>query len=114
LLNRTKITKSHLPKTQSLGYTYIEHVSGHPRRPRKQMPTIIRQNGFRIVIFPNDHIPPHVHVFKSGAEVKIDLGDEPSLLSVEGKIGNKDLAKTLILVVEHRVELLEKWREIHE
>jgi hypothetical protein len=81
---------------------------------RKQMPTIIRQNGFRIVIFPNDHIPPHVHVFKSGAEVRIEIGEEPTLLSVEGKIGNKDLAKALNLVIEHQIELLEKWKEIHE
>jgi Domain of unknown function (DUF4160) len=78
------------------------------------MPTIIRQDGFRIVIFPNDHIPPHVHVFKSGAEVRIELGNEPTFLSVEGKIGNKDLAKALNLVVEHQIELLEKWKEIHE
>jgi hypothetical protein len=81
---------------------------------RKQMPTIFRQDGFRIVIFPNDRLPPHVHVFKSGAEVKIELVSEPSVLSVEGKIGNKDLVKALNLVVEHQSELLEKWREIHE
>ncbi len=78
------------------------------------MPTIVREDGFRIVIFPNDHIPPHVHVFKSGAEVKIELGAEPNLLSIEGKIGNKDLAKALNLVAEHQNELLDKWREIHE
>ncbi len=81
---------------------------------RKQMPTIIRTDGFRIVIFPNDHIPPHVHVFKSDAEIRIELGDEPTLLSVEGKIGNKDLAKALNLVIEHQIELLKKWQEIHE
>lgn len=79
------------------------------------MPTIFRQDGFRIVIFPNDHIPAHVHTFKGGAEIRIDLGnDEPILLSVEGKISNKDLAKALNLVAEYRSELLEKWREIHE
>jgi Domain of unknown function (DUF4160) len=53
------------------------------------MPTIIKQDGFRIVIWPNDHLPPHVHVFKSDAEVKIAL-IEPSVFSVEGKISNKD------------------------
>jgi hypothetical protein len=50
----------------------------------------------------------------SGAEVKIELGEEPSFLSIEGKIGNKDLVKALNLVVEHQAEFLEKWREIHE
>jgi hypothetical protein len=77
------------------------------------MPTIIKQDGFRIVIWPNDHLPPHVHVFKNDAEVKITL-TEPTVFNVEGKISNKDLAKALNLVIEHQVELLEKWREIHE
>lgn len=77
------------------------------------MPTIVRQDGFRIMIFPNDHLPPHVHVFKSDAEVKIELV-EPKVFNVEGKIGNKDLAKALCLVIEHQVDLLEKWKEIHE
>ena len=77
------------------------------------MPTIIKQDGFRIVIWPNDHLPPHVHVFKSDAEVKIELV-ELRVFNVEGKISNKDLAKALNLVSEHQVELLEKWKEIHE
>ena len=77
------------------------------------MPTIIKQDGFRIVIWPNDHLPPHVHVFKSDAEVKIELV-EPRVFNVEGKISNRDLAKALNLVIEHQVELLEKWKEIHE
>ena len=49
------------------------------------MPTIIKEDGFRIVIWPNDHLPPHVHVFKGNAEVKIELV-EPKVFSVEGKI----------------------------
>ena len=77
------------------------------------MPTIIKQDGFRIVIWPNDHLPPHVHVFKSDAEVKIELV-EPKVFNVEGKISNKDLVKALNLVIGHQVELLEKWKEIHE
>ena len=77
------------------------------------MPTIIKQDGFRVVIWPNDHLPPHVHVFKSDAEVKITL-IESNVFNVEGKISNKDLVKALNLVIEHKVELLERWKEIHE
>jgi hypothetical protein len=36
------------------------------------------------------------------------------VFNVEGKISNKDLLKGLSLVIEHQVELLEKWKEIHE
>ena len=37
------------------------------------MPTIIKQDGFRIVIYPNDHLPSHVHVIKGDGEVRISL-----------------------------------------
>ena len=37
------------------------------------MVTVHRAHGFRFVIFPNDHSPPHVHVFGQGGEVKIVL-----------------------------------------
>lgn len=82
------------------------------------MPTIIRQNGFRIVIYPNDHLPYHVHVIKGDGEVRIDLGRSepqipPSLISVIGKISDKDVTKALFLVSEHQIELLAKWSEIH-
>ena len=83
------------------------------------MPTIVRQDGFRIVIYPNDHLPAHVHVVKGDGEVRIDLGREepltlPSLMSVMGKISDKDIAKALCLVKEHQIDLLAKWSEIHD
>jgi Domain of unknown function (DUF4160) len=77
------------------------------------MPKIIEQDGFRIIIWSNDHHPPHVHVFKGGAAVKIELV-EPRVSKFEGKISNKDLAKALSLVIEYQVKLLERWKEIHE
>ena len=77
------------------------------------MPTIIKQDGFRVVIWPNDHLPPHVHVFKHEAEVKIALL-EPIVFNVEGQISNKNLVKALNLVIEHQIELLKRWKEIHE
>ncbi|MGL6338557.1 MAG: DUF4160 domain-containing protein [Waterburya sp.] len=83
------------------------------------MPTIIRQEGFRIVIYPNDHLPAHVHVIKDDGEVRIKLGKEkplnpPSLITVMGKISDKDVAKALFLVTENQSQLLAKWSEIHD
>jgi Domain of unknown function (DUF4160) len=81
------------------------------------MSTILRDQGFRIVIYPNDHLPSHVHVFKGSGEVRIDLGDEgsdPSLMTITGQISDKDVVKALYLVKENQAKLLAKWREIHE
>ena len=83
------------------------------------MPTIVRQDGFRIVIYPNDHLPSHVHVIKGDGEVRIDLGSEepftaPSLMSITGKMSDKEIAKAFSLVKEYQIELLAKWSEIHD
>jgi hypothetical protein len=80
------------------------------------MPTIIKQDGFRIVIYPNDHTPAHVHVLKGDGEVRIELGNEkisPSLMSVRGKISDREVVRALSLVTEYQIELLAKWDEIH-
>jgi Domain of unknown function (DUF4160) len=82
------------------------------------MPTIVKRDGFRVVIYPNDHDPAHVHVIKNSGEVRIhlgnkDLSEKPYLITVEGDISNKDVAKALNLVCEYQSELLIKWSEIH-
>lgn len=80
------------------------------------MPTVHREDGFQIRIYPNDHLPRHVHVFKSDGEVIIQLGSEtetPSIDEVHKGISNKDVAKALTLVQVNQVKLLESWKNIH-
>jgi len=37
------------------------------------MPTVLRAGGLRVVIYPNDHPPAHVHVIGPGWVVVINL-----------------------------------------
>ena len=37
------------------------------------MPTVFRFNGLRVVIWPNDHRPAHVHVVGAGGEAVFNL-----------------------------------------
>ena len=37
------------------------------------MPTVKRIDGLRVVIYPNDHRPAHVHVIGSDSEAVFDL-----------------------------------------
>ncbi|MBW4681744.1 MAG: DUF4160 domain-containing protein [Microcoleus vaginatus WJT46-NPBG5] len=49
------------------------------------MPTVLKKDGFSIRIYPNDHLPSHVHVCKAEGEAKIHLGSEtecPSLVNI--------------------------------
>ena len=80
------------------------------------MPTLLRIDALRFVIWPNDHAPAHVHVFSAEAEAKIELGDEgghPRLVE-NRRMKKADLAKALRAVFEHRAMLMQKWSEIHE
>lgn len=80
------------------------------------MPTILRQNGFRVIIYLNDHLPSHVHILKGGGEIKIDLGNsksKPKLIAIVGAIKNQEVAKALELVTDNQAFLLAKWKEIH-
>jgi hypothetical protein len=36
-------------------------------------PTILRQGGYQVTIFANDHLPPHVHVRRAGNAARIRL-----------------------------------------
>jgi hypothetical protein len=79
------------------------------------MPTALRIDGLRFVIWPNDHAPAHVHVFSAEAEAKIELGEAdgyPRLIE-NRRMARSELAKALKGVFEHRPMLLRKWREIH-
>ena len=78
------------------------------------MPTLFRQDGFRVVINTDDHEPSHVHVLKEETEVKIDLGSEtkpPTIVFSRGK--RSDARKALALVIDRQTNLLEAWRTIH-
>jgi Domain of unknown function (DUF4160) len=78
------------------------------------MVTIFREAGLRFVIFIDDHVPPHVHVFGDGI-AKIELGtksDEVRVVDAEGmKAG--DIRKAKRIVAERREELMIKWEEFH-
>ena len=79
------------------------------------MPTVLRIDGLQFVIWPNDHAPPHVHVFSAEAEAKIDLGEQngyPRLIE-NRRMKKRDLAKALKGVFDNRSMLLQKWSEFH-
>jgi hypothetical protein len=73
--------------------------------------TILRHAGLRIIIWPDDHVPPHVHVFSADGSAKIEL-KAVRLVRVAG-MTRKDAAKALELVFEHGATLLAAWESIH-
>ena len=79
------------------------------------MPTVLRMDGFQVRIFPNDHPPAHVHVFKVGAAIVIELGtaSRPPRIREIGGMTRPDAVKAVTLVDDHHIMLRRKWEEIH-
>lgn len=61
------------------------------------MPTIIREGGYEIRIYTLDHVPPHVHVAKAGAVVKIDLA-ACHAIEIAGTISDREVRRAELLV----------------
>jgi hypothetical protein len=79
------------------------------------MPTIFSFRGLRVVIYVNDHHPPHVHVIGPRREAKIALGDErghPWLITNDG-LSRRQVAIALLKIRDSRDLLIQRWREIH-
>ena len=79
------------------------------------MPTILNINGFRFIIWPADHEPPHVHVFKNDGEAKVSIGEDtqaPQLIWICG-LAKQEARFIWEAVAEHQSELLNAWENIH-
>jgi hypothetical protein len=75
------------------------------------MATILRQDGFQVAIFTNDHQPAHVHVFKAGTEAVINLA--PVTIRENYRMSRRQLRKAVDLVAANEDLLLQAWREMH-
>jgi hypothetical protein len=79
------------------------------------MPTIININGYRVIIWPDDHALPHVHVFKGDGEAKISIGNngEPPRLITIHNLLRPEIRHAWEIVAKNQAALLNEWRKIH-
>jgi hypothetical protein len=74
------------------------------------MPTLLRLDGFRFYFFshePNE--PPHVHVDKGAATIKLWL--DPVSVARSRGFRAHEISGIIAMVKEHRAMFLEKWHE---
>jgi hypothetical protein len=76
------------------------------------VPTLIREDGFEVRIYTLDHPPPHVHVSKAGAVVKIDLATR-EVTEIVGVISDRDVKRAERLVAKHARLLRKGWTKLH-
>ena len=79
------------------------------------MPTLLRLDGLRVIIYPNDHRPAHVHVVGNGCEAVFHLqcpGGPPILRESHG-FKPHEVARTAGRLALELKTLCSAWREIH-
>lgn len=79
------------------------------------MPTVLRFGGLRIVVYPNDHRPAHVHVIGRGCEGVFHLNCPagPAELRENYGFSSREIAHILDFATQHIEELCTAWRRIH-
>jgi len=79
------------------------------------MPTVLRIDGWRIVIYPNDHRPPHVHVLAAGnwAVYILHCPAGPTTLRGSRGFSTPDLNRIETAISARVPELCEDWRRIN-
>src|ERR1700730_8992001 len=79
------------------------------------MPTVLRIDGLRVVIYPNDHRPEHVHVIGGGGEAVFNLRCRkgPPELREDFGFARRMLVTIIDELANHVVVLCQEWRRIH-
>ncbi len=79
------------------------------------MPTVLIVFGLRVVIYPNDHRPAHVHVMGGGCEAVFKLHCPDGLPELRENYGfsQKELGKISSALKTHLAMLCQEWRNIH-
>ena len=76
------------------------------------MPTVLIIGGWRVVIYPNDHRPAHVHVLGGGGEAVFNLAGELELRENHG-FDSKSLRRIWAELQNNQAHLITKWEDIH-
>jgi hypothetical protein len=79
------------------------------------MPTVLRLGSLRVVIYPNDHRPAHVHVIGQGSSAILNLNCPDGPVSVRANFGfsERQLHGIQAKLLEQIAELCKAWEEIH-
>lgn len=71
------------------------------------MSTLQRFDSSRVVIYLDDHPPPHVHVkMRDGRDCTVDL----ETFAIKGRIAEREIREALAWIRTHQSELQHQWQ----
>lgn len=79
------------------------------------MPTVLRLGALRVVVYPNDHRPAHVHVIGQGLEAVFELNRPQGGIALRENYGfsRSAIAKINRGLLRNLAALLTAWEGIH-
>ena len=79
------------------------------------MPTILRFAELRVVIYPNDHRPAHVHVIGNDCEAVFELNCPRGRISLRENygFGRMELGRIGQKLALHQGKVCREWERIH-
>jgi hypothetical protein len=79
------------------------------------MPTVVWIGRLRVVVYPNDHRPPHVHVIGDGHESVFELDRRAEAVTLRENYGfsRRALARIEEALLHNLAEILAAWERIH-
>ena len=91
--------------TQALGNMRITEV----------VPTVRRLDGLRVVVYPNDHRPAHVHEIGRGCEVVFNLNCPAGPVELRENYGfpSRELGHVRVVLTANVEPLCREWEHIH-
>ncbi|MCO6186812.1 DUF4160 domain-containing protein [Rhizobium sp. L1K21] len=80
------------------------------------MPTVLRFDGLRVVIYPNDHRPAHVHVKGAVGEAVFILNcpEGPPALRESYGFNTRELSRIVSDLASALATLCTEWRKFHD
>ena len=80
-----------------------------------KMPTALRIDGLRVVIYPNDHRPPHVHVLGAGTEAVFILNCPAGPPTLRESFGftTAELNRIASALAANLTALCTEWERVH-
>ena len=80
------------------------------------MPVVFRFDGFRVIIYPNDHRPAHVHVQGAGVEAVfiLDCPEGPPRLRESFGLKRFDVGYVIKALTAELAMLCAEWSSVHE
>ena len=79
------------------------------------MPTVLRLGRKRVMIYTNDHLPPHVHVWEGTRQAVFNLNCSQGPLELRENFGFSwpEVNALAALLKAQRPMLCARWRSLH-